>query len=447
MRYQFTILFLLGTILSFGKNTIETQGRFLRYETGDYQHAVFEDRQGDEISFWLTADSEANGVSDAIDKNTDKWLSLSYQLITQHIPEAGGDMELEVLIEVKPLNETINNLIWTTSTMQNNGEEIIFSLFGSPMPGLENIYNIHTIQINSSTLNQKLVGLHTETLLTDYYTGFIFEEMNFDGFLDFRIQEMTGTVNTPWLYFLFDKEDNQFKQTFLFDELSNPEFHSEKNLITTSWRGNAATYGEASFKFQQDQLVKISETEYEYIEEGQYLYKRGNLKNNSWTTSSGKGWEHAWSIDLTGDHIDETLYLDYRTTDNQYNGQLTITSLDNQTMWHHQWAIAQEDLVDDLLREEGNISIGNWVNHFFSGDLIYGGSFDQKKLTHENLNPDILKYSAEKIQLPIQEIKNQILTQKTNYTLFYRGSWREDVIELVYLPQLNQFIQYGTGQY
>lgn len=441
------LFFQILPMLLIAQNSRQTEARFLRYETGDYEHALFLDRDGQEISFWIAAEPLAGSIMDSINQNTDKWLKLTYEIVNQYIPEADMEMELELLTLVTPLEEPVNNLIWEQESTLDNGKRITVKLLGSSMPGMEHIYHVHTIEFISDFLNQTITGIKAETMIYEDYQGFHFEDMNFDGYPDFRIQEFTGTVNTPWLYYLYDNEENQFKHAVQLNELSNPEFDPVQKRITTTWRGSAVTYGDALYKMEGNQPVKLTETEYEYTEEGQYVYQKGELIQGKWTSYSGQGWENTRYIDVTGDTIEEILHLDYRTLGETYLGQLTITTSEGRDLWNHQWVMGREDLEEGLLEEEGTITVREWVNRFFSGSLLYGASIHPKKLTAENLHPDILSDSAQQLQVTAQELRNQILSRPTNHTFTYRATWREDLVELVYLPQWNRFVRYGAGEY
>lgn len=42
-------------------------------------------------------------------------------------------------------------------------------------------------------------------------------------------------------------------------------------------------------------------------------------------------------------------------------------------------------------------------------------------------------------------LKKNILSQKTNVLFSYRSSWREDLIQLVYVPAIRKFVCYQRG--
>lgn len=109
--------------------------------------------------------------------------------------------------------------------------------------------------------------------------------------------------------------------------------------------------------------------------------------------------------------------------------------------------MTEQDLVGDLLMNEGNISVEHWVKHFFDGSLSYGAKFEKYKIKKEEINLEFLEFYSKKLKHSKEELTSLILSQKTNNTFYYRASWREELIMLVYIPKLEKLVHYSGGEY
>lgn len=94
--------------------------------------------------------------------------------------------------------------------------------------------------------------------LQDYL---IAEDMNFDGYTDFRLMQFpTAGPNTYWYFWLFDPDTGTFFRSMEFEESSlvSPEFDQGSKMIKCFHRDGMGIYG----------------TEYYFIEEGHLLLVR-----------------------------------------------------------------------------------------------------------------------------------------------------------------------------
>jgi hypothetical protein len=101
----------------------------------------------------------------------------------------------------------------------------------------------------------------------------------------------------------------------------------------------------------------------------------------------------------------------------------------------------------ELLVQEGNISPRRWVKSFFFDGLTYGARLETRKLGEEEVDNDILGQSARTFNTTPDKLRTMILSQKENVILTYRETWREDLLELTYVPALGKFVCYGRGEY
>ena len=79
-------------------------------------------------------------------------------------------------------------------------------------------------------------------------------------------------------------------------------------------------------------------------------------------------------VDITGDGNDEVITYQIQKNSEKYDASIKIETKSNKVLWDHQYQMTKADLFDDLLMNEGNISLEHWVKHFFDGSLVYGQS-------------------------------------------------------------------------
>ena len=83
---------------------------------------------------------------------------------------------------------------------------------------------------------------------------------------------------------------------------------------------------------------------------------------------------------------------------------------------------------------------------FLVGELNYGARFEKRKLKASELGADEnLAPYAEHFHVSVASMKQNILSQKVNLLFSYRAVWREDLLLLVYVPSIGQFVCYQRG--
>jgi hypothetical protein len=162
---------------------------------------------------------------------------------------------------------------------------------------------------------------------------------------------------------------------------------------------------------------------------------------------AGEPISSAWRADVDSDGVPETFLYSLTDQGVSFLGTLEIRSASGTILWSHRWEMRSSDLTDDLLVQEGNISVGDWVSRFFTEPLVYGAKLEHRKLKDEELQPYFIEFYAKREAFSTDQLRAMILSQKTNVLFSYRASWREDLLELVFVPQLNKFIRYGQGEY
>jgi len=87
---------------------------------------------------------------------------------------------------------------------------------------------------------QVLTGFRSEVSTgVDYLT---LEDINFDGYLDILVVEMTGAKNTPYIYWVFNPQTNKF---VYHEELAatDPVVDVQHQQIVSDWADGAAIHG------------------------------------------------------------------------------------------------------------------------------------------------------------------------------------------------------------
>lgn len=158
-------------------------------------------------------------------------------------------------------------------------------------------------------------------------------------------------------------------------------------------------------------------------------------------------YQSTYSVDVTGDGKNEIITYRLKNNANAYEGLLKIVTTDNKVLWDHEYQMSQQDLVGDLLMNEGNISIEHWVKHFFDGTLSYGAGFEKAKINADEISMDFLEFYSKQLKHSPEALKQLILRQKINRIFTYRASWREELVMLVYIPELNRMVHYSGGEY
>lgn len=89
----------------------------------------------------------------------------------------------------------------------------------------------------------------------DSTTIFILEDMNFDGFNDFRLLRYTSTnLQVQYWYWLYNPSTKQFEKEEALEPLFNPHFDQTHKVIHAHWRIGIYEQGHAIYTWQNDKL-------------------------------------------------------------------------------------------------------------------------------------------------------------------------------------------------
>lgn len=102
-------------------------------------------------------------------------------------------------------------------------------------------------------------------------------------------------------------------------------------------------------------------------------------------------------------------------------------------------------MVKFLSEVLGYDSVNVWVYNVFKKEADYSFVADSKKLKAAELSDDQINYAANNYGMQPQKLRAEILAQKTNHIYTYRAEWREDLMQIVYVPSLKKFVCYSRG--
>lgn len=158
-------------------------------------------------------------------------------------------------------------------------------------------------------------------------------------------------------------------------------------------------------------------------------------------------WSSTYKLDVDGDGMKETFSYFMKKNKDNFDVNLTVTTTAKKTLWEHQYSMRKHDLVSDLLGYEGNISVAQWVEKFFKPSLTYGAKFERVSIKKEEISLEFLKFYSKQLKVSAKKLEKLILMQNKPLQFYYRAQWREDLLILVYIPQLKKFVHFSAGDY
>lgn len=94
----------------------------------------------------------------------------------------------------------------------------------------------------------------------------ICEDMNFDGYTDFRLSSSAGNVNSFYYCWLWDMQSKTFKYYFPLSAISTPVFNKETKEVISTNKSSASRYDKVTYKWidgeitlQKHELVTVDE--------------------------------------------------------------------------------------------------------------------------------------------------------------------------------------------
>jgi len=199
-------------------------------------------------------------------------LSLVFSGCAEETEASAAQSEQEVPDSVHS-DSVISNHESTICTLSVHSDldsfEISFFAVGPP-DAVEGFQTIHKLVISPLGADSSIefAGLEANHHdIAGFQSYFVEEDMNFDGYTDFRLLESpTAGPNTYWYFWIFDPEAGMFYRSLEYGNanLVSPEFLQEEQLIRCFHRDGMGIYGTDYYICEDDVpiLVKAEQTEY-----------------------------------------------------------------------------------------------------------------------------------------------------------------------------------------
>ncbi|OHD12902.1 MAG: hypothetical protein A2086_09535 [Spirochaetes bacterium GWD1_27_9] len=199
----------------------------------------------------LLAMSCKNDKSNKIKKVVDKIDGLeSSQLTTENASDEQSVEDFSVVVKDK-INEKL--------------PEYTFNIYGQKSEFAFGATKIIITKEKDNSFSQELSFDLTETPDSEKL-GFIAEDMNFDGYKDFRIQmNVPAGPNISYLCWIFNPSTGQFEESSTLENIISPSFDQTNKLINSYERSSAVEYHEYVYQYINNEIIMIKHitTDYE----------------------------------------------------------------------------------------------------------------------------------------------------------------------------------------
>ncbi len=116
--------------------------------------------------------------------------------------------------------------------------------------------------------------------------GFTIEDMNFDGYMDFRIIKYVPIgPNISYCMWVWNLKTNQFDENYELEQIFAPVFDQDKKLISSFTRGSATDHYEDTYQYIDGKLTQIKSIATGYVNEEDLqnsYYIEHQLINGKW---------------------------------------------------------------------------------------------------------------------------------------------------------------------
>ncbi len=171
------------------------------------------------------------------------------------IPASSSGLTLCTLFVHSDLNPFEISIYWTGPPEAGQGFRRAHTL------------TVSAIEDDSVTVFDGLEANYYDSI--DIQGYLIREDMNFDGYTDFRLMESPSAgPNTYWYFWLFDPETRTFQRAIAFEEsnLVSPQFMQDDKLIMCFHRDGMGEYGREYYTCENDLPILIRSVQIEYSE-------------------------------------------------------------------------------------------------------------------------------------------------------------------------------------
>jgi ABC-type bacteriocin/lantibiotic exporter with double-glycine peptidase domain len=95
--------------------------------------------------------------------------------------------------------------------------------------------------------------------------------------------------------------------------------------------------------------------------------------------------------------------------------------------------------------EKREVTITTWVSNAFNEKYNYSFLSEKRKIKKSEIDAEQIDYAAKLNKISANKLKAEILAQKVNRIFTYRAEWREDLMQIVYIPSLKKFVCFTRG--
>ncbi|MDQ0195255.1 XAC2610-related protein [Paenibacillus wynnii] len=149
----------------------------------------------------------------------------------------------------KPSIEKINEVYEIRQRIHADMPEFTYEIFGYRDEILNHASKIVIFRNDSNEILQQINFEETETP-DDESFGFVIEDMNFDGYLDIRIQiDTPAAPNISYYCWIWDRSTSRFIENLDLESITSPEFDSKNKIITSFGRASAAEHFTETYKY------------------------------------------------------------------------------------------------------------------------------------------------------------------------------------------------------
>ncbi|MGC5323879.1 XAC2610-related protein [Brevibacillus sp. SYSU BS000544] len=162
--------------------------------------------------------------------------------------------------------EPLSVVSYHLQKVHSNMPEYLFMVYGSAdSPERWSNFSANKIEIYNAGKNGRLLQECTfEKTSTGNGNslGVEFEDMNFDGYLDFRIQaETPAGPNIPYLYWLWDQQTSKYVSNTTLEQITSPEFDSYNKTIHSFVKEDPTFYSDNLYQYRDDTPILIKRIE------------------------------------------------------------------------------------------------------------------------------------------------------------------------------------------
>jgi len=145
-----------------------------------------------------------------------------------------------------------------------------------------------TMTIDNPNANPatKIVDLDEVNLVIedDFAYGIWFQDINFDGYIDFAITEfLPAGPNALHLYWLFAPLSKRYIPNEELRKITSPLFDPDRKRIGSQWRGGCCNHGATVYAWRGEFVVRIRDAECELVAENSVE----TIKFSEWSELDG----------------------------------------------------------------------------------------------------------------------------------------------------------------